>query len=58
MYGTRPVYVKTGPISKAATGSTIDGTVDKGDEGIKEFRCKFDAEGHFVEVMAMTSDRE
>ena len=58
MYGTRPVYVKTGPISKTAAGSTIDGTVDKGDEGIKEFRCKFDAGGRFIEVMAMTSDGE
>lgn len=43
-YGTRPAYVKTGAMAKAPGGGTyIDGTVDKGSEGIKRFRCRYDA---------------
>jgi len=55
-YGTRPTYVKTGAIAKAPGGFQIDGTVDKGSEGIKRFRCRFDAQRRFVDVMAMTPD--
>lgn len=56
-YGTKPAYVKTDAPMKQADGSTsIDGTVDKGSEGIKKFRCRFDTNGAFVDVMAMTSD--
>ena len=57
-YGTRPTYVKTGAIAKAPGGFFIDGTVDKGSEGIKRFRCRFDAQRRFVDVMAMTPDGE
>jgi hypothetical protein len=32
--------------------------VDKGSEGIKKFRCRFDARGRFVDVVAMTPDGE
>ncbi|OOG70294.1 hypothetical protein BLJAPNOD_04614 [Ensifer sp. M14] len=56
-YATKPAYVKTGAPMKQADGSTmIDGTVDKGSEGVKAFRCRFDTKGAFVDVMAMTSD--
>lgn len=59
MYGTRPTYVKTGTVAKAADGSSsISGTVDKGNEGIKRFKCRFDRSGRFIDVMAMTSDGE
>lgn len=59
MFGTRPTYVKTGSLVKAADGSSsISGTVDKGAEGIKRFKCRFDRSGRFIDVMAMTSDGE
>ncbi|WP_312315941.1 hypothetical protein [Stenotrophomonas sp.] len=58
-YGTRPAYIKTLAPMKAASGAIIiDGTVDKGSEGIKKFRCRFDAQGLFIDVMALTPDGE
>jgi hypothetical protein len=37
---------------KEADGSTtVDGTVDKGVEGGDAFRCRFDANGAFVDVI-------
>ena len=58
-YGTKPIYVKTGKLKKDKDGATsVSGTVDKGDEGIKQFKCRFDAKGAFVDVMALTSDGE
>ena len=57
MYGTRPQYVLTGQIEEAEDGSlSISGTVDKGNEGIKKFMCRFDKNRNFIDVMAMTSD--
>lgn len=57
MYGTRPRYVTTGEIETADDGShSISGTVDKGNEGIKDFKCRFDKDRNFIDVMAMTSD--
>ena len=41
----------------AADGSTtIDVTFDKGNEGVKIFKCRLDASGRFVDVVATTSD--
>ena len=58
-YGTRPAYVKTEPATRGKDGSTsIAGTVDKGNEGVKRFACRFDAKGRFIDVMALTSDGE
>jgi hypothetical protein len=58
-YGTRPIFVTTGKLIKAKDGSTsVSGTVDKGNEGIKMFKCRFDAKGRFIDVMAMTQDGE
>ena len=59
MYGTRPAYVTTGRLLRARDGSTsVSGTVDKGSEGIKKFKCRFDSKGRFMDVVAMTSDGE
>lgn len=59
MYGTRPIYVKTQRPVRARNGSiSISGTVDKGTEGIKRFKCRFDRRGNFIDVMAMTPDGE
>lgn len=57
MYGTRPHYVTTDKLAKAKDGSySISGTVDKGNEGIKKFKCRFDGRRNFIDVMALTSD--
>ena len=59
MYGVKPAYVKTGKLVRAKDGSSsIRGTVDKGSEGMKEFMCRFDKQGGFIDVMALTSDGE
>ncbi|EHJ96137.1 hypothetical protein [Agrobacterium tumefaciens] len=58
MYGTKPSYIKTAKPKKTGSGTTIDGTVDKGNEGIKKFQCRFDGKGRFIDVMAMTPDGE
>ena len=59
MYDTKPAYVTTGKLLRARDGTTsVSGTVDKGAEGIKTFKCRFDAKGRFIDVMAMTADGE
>jgi len=59
MYGTKPIYVTTGKLIRARDGTTsVSGSVDKGNEGIKKFKCRFDAKGRFIDVMAMTPDGE
>lgn len=55
-YGVRPNYVRTSPAIANASGIMIDGTADQGRNGIKRFRCRFDARGRFIDVMAMTRD--
>lgn len=57
MYGVRPIYVKTGKLLKDRRGATsVSGTVDKGSEGVRKFKCRFDTRGRFIDVMAMTPD--
>lgn len=58
LYGAKPSYIKTAKPKKTGSGTTIDGTADKGNEGIKKFQCLFDGKGHFINVMAMTTDGE
>lgn len=55
-YGVRPNYIRTSPAISNAAGIMIDGTADQGRNGIKRFRCRFDARGRFIDVMAMTRD--
>lgn len=55
-YGVRPNYIRTSPAIANASGIMIDGTADQGRNGIKRFRCRFDARGRFIDVMAMTRD--
>ncbi|MDF0541150.1 hypothetical protein PX699_02245 [Sphingobium sp. H39-3-25] len=55
-YGVPPNYIRTRPAIANATGIMIDGTADQGRDGIKRFRCRFDARGRFIDVMAMTPD--
>jgi hypothetical protein len=59
LYGLRPAYVRTGrPVAAPGGGTRIEGTADKGREGIKRFRCRFDARNRFIEVMPLDRDRE
>ncbi|KQM97788.1 hypothetical protein ASE85_12910 [Sphingobium sp. Leaf26] len=56
-YAVRPAYIKIGRVVvDRGGGSVIDGSADKGREGIKRFRCRFDARNRFIDVMAMTRD--
>jgi hypothetical protein len=49
--------VKTSKIVKEKNGGySISGTVDKGNEGIKKFKCRFDENRNFIDVVALTRD--
>ena len=57
MNSTEPQYVTTRERVVAADGSTtIDVIVDKGNKVVETFKCRFDASGRFIDVMATTSD--
>ena len=57
MNSTEPQYVTTRERVVAADGSTtIDVTVDKGNKGVETFKCRLDASGRFIDVMATTGD--
>ena len=57
MYDAELQNVVTHERIVAADGSTtIDVTVDKGNEGVKIFKCRLDASCRFIDVMATTSD--
>lgn len=50
-FGLRPTYVRTGRLVAAPGGGTrIEGTADTGRQGIKRFRCSFDARNRFINV--------
>jgi hypothetical protein len=52
-YRAEPQDVTTRERVVAADGSTtIDVTVDKGNEGVKTFKCRLDASNRFVDVTA------
>ena len=57
MYGVQPKQIATGAIRPVPGGFEIDGTADKGAEGIKKLRCIFDGRS-FTRIMAMTPDGE
>ena len=58
MYRVSKRALTLGAIETGQDGVVIDGTVDKGREGIKKLRCRFTAERRFIDVMAMTPDGE
>jgi hypothetical protein len=55
MYGVAPAKIRLGAVR---AGPRIDGTVDKGPEGLKKLRCLFTPERQLRDVMAMTPDGE
>ncbi len=60
MYGVEPRKVTArAPIRRAQDGGfTLDGTIDKGAEGMKKMRCIFKPDRTIDRVMAMTPDGE
>jgi ABC-type phosphate transport system substrate-binding protein len=57
MFKTEPQYVTTRERIVAADGSTtIDVTVDKGNAGVKTYKCRLDAGNRFIDVIASTSE--
>jgi hypothetical protein len=58
MYGVQPRQITTGAARRVASGYEIDGTANKGAEGIKKLRCIFNASRSFDHIMAMTPDGE
>lgn len=58
MYGVQPRQISVRSVRKTPTGHAIDGTADKGAEGIKKLRCLFNADRTFSHIMAMTPDGE
>ncbi|MET0365358.1 MAG: hypothetical protein ABW169_11980 [Sphingobium sp.] len=56
-YGVRPAYITVGrAVADRGGGTAIDGSADQGRNGIKRFRCRFDARNRFIDVTAMTRD--
>ena len=58
MYGVQPRQISTGAVRHVASGYEIDGTANKGAEGIKKLRCIFNSGRSFDQIMAMTPDGE
>ena len=58
MYSVQPKQITAGSVRRVATGYEIDGTADKGADGIKKLRCIFNAGRSFDHIRAMTSDGE
>jgi hypothetical protein len=50
--------IRLGAIRNGPEGPFIDGTANKGAEGVKKLRCRFDADRKLRDVMAMTPDGE
>ena len=58
MYGVPPRRISVRKVKAVAAGFTIDGTANKGAEGIKNLRCIFKPDRTFSHVMATTTDGE
>lgn len=58
MYGVASGRVRQSALRMGNDGPFINGTVDKGAEGTKRFRCLFTPERQLRDVMAMTPDGE
>jgi hypothetical protein len=54
---TTPASVQTtSPVREKDGSTTVDGTVNKGAEGGEAFKCRFDPNGAFVDVISMGSN--
>jgi hypothetical protein len=58
MYGVEPRQIEVAEVRNVSGGHEIDGTADKGVDGIKKLRCLFTPGRSFDHIMAMTPDGE
>jgi hypothetical protein len=58
MYAVPSERVMIASLRSSREGPVMNGTVDKGPEGIKRFRCLFTPDRRLRDVMAMTPDGE
>ncbi len=58
MYAVPAARIRMGAIRTGAGDFRIDGSVNKGAEGVKRFRCLYTPERGLRDVMAMTPDGE
>lgn len=58
MYASRTALVSLSSIRRDTNGPFINGSVNKGTEGVKRFRCLYSPERHLRDVMALTPDGE
>ncbi len=58
MYGVQPRQIRVGKVTPRTGGFQIDGSADKGAEGIKKLRCLFRLDRTLDHIMAMTPDGE
>lgn len=56
MCGVAPRRVTVGRVRSVAAGFEIDGTANKGSEGIKMLRCIFRLDRTYSHIMSMTPD--
>lgn len=58
-FGAEAAFVKTGEPSTAEDGTmSISGSADIGKHGTKQFQCRFDAEGRFVDLIDTTEGED
>jgi hypothetical protein len=57
-YGVAASRIRLAALRSAPDGPFIDGAADKGAEGVKRLRCRFDAARKLRDVMALTPDGE
>jgi len=56
-YTTQPGAVATNaPKRQPDGGVNISGSVNLGDQGVKQFNCRFDADGRFIDVMSLENE--
>jgi hypothetical protein len=58
MYAVRSPSIRLAAVRAGSDGPRIDGSVNKGREGVKSFRCLFTPARQLRDVMAMTPDGE
>ena len=56
-YTTQPGAVATNaPKRQPGGGVNFSGSVNLGDQGVKQFTCRFDADGRFIDVMSLEDE--
>jgi hypothetical protein len=58
LYGVEPRQIQVAEVRNVSSGYEIDGTANKGADGIKKLRCIFTAGRSFDHILAMTPDGE